>query len=63
MQSKPEDVLVNTEQQVNVSWEDPAVPDQITQQVFTYKPDPVIEDIHPNVTIPRYAIRRLYRIW
>ena len=54
VQSRPEVASVNTQQRVAISWSDPAVPDQETGFYFTYKPDPVVADIHPTVTIRRY---------
>ena len=56
LQSKPQGETVNTKLPVIISWEDPVVSDQDSGQFFTYKPDPVIADIHPYVTIRRYEI-------
>ena len=53
IQEKPEGSSVNIQQPVTISWEDPAVPDQDTGWNFTYKPDPILDAIHPNVTVPR----------
>ena len=54
VQSRPEGVPVNIRQRVAISWSDPALSDQETGFYFTYKPDPVLADIHPTVTILRY---------
>ena len=56
VQSKPEWVSLNVQQAVTISWDDIVVPHQGTGQFFTYKPDPIIDDIHPRVTIRRYEI-------
>ena len=34
---------------------DLAIPDKDTEFTFTYKPDPEINSIHPDVTIARYV--------
>ena len=54
VQSKPELVSLNIQQAVTMSWDDADIPEQETGQFFTYKPDPIINDVHPHVTIHRY---------
>ena len=56
VQSKPEWVSLNIQQAVTISWDDTVIPDQETGQYFTYKPDPIINEIHPRVAIPRYEV-------
>ena len=56
VQSKPESVSLNIQQALTISWDDTVIPYQETGQFFTYKPDPIINDIHPRVTIRRYEI-------
>ena len=44
---------LNLPQTVTISWTPDAMDDFKTDLTFTYKPDPVIEEIHPNITIVR----------
>ena len=53
VEPKPQDVSVDTEQPVILKWNDPDLDNLDTGFSFTYKTDPDIQDIHPNVTIPR----------
>ena len=62
VEPKLEDVSVDTEQSVILKWDDPDLDDLDTGFSFTYKPDPTIQDIHPNITIPRYNIYILFHM-
>ena len=42
---------IDQPQTVTISWQDQETSDKITDLTFTYKPDPEIFDIYPNVTI------------
>ena len=46
---------LNTKQPVKIVWVEANMTDEKTRFTFTYKPDPRINSIHPDVTIPRYA--------
>ena len=54
-QSPGDEFPLNTEQPVKMIWLEVNMPDEMTRFTFTYKPDPRVESIHPDVTIPRYA--------
>ena len=56
VQPKPESVSLNVQQVVSITWVDTLFPHQETGQFFTFKPDPIINDIHPRVTIRRYEM-------
>ena len=43
--------VVDKPQRVNISWENEDIEDRITEYTFTYKPDPAISNIYPNVTV------------
>ena len=45
--------LVNTAQPVRIIWNDPDVPDENTGHHYTFKPDPTIDRVHPNINIAR----------
>lgn len=45
---------INDPQPIWISWMDLDVPAQNTGFSFAYKPNPVINDIMPNITILRY---------
>ena len=45
--------MLNVPQTVTISWTSDGMDDLETDLGFTYKPDPVIEEIHPNITIVR----------
>ena len=60
VEPKPEDVPVEKEQSVTLKWDDPDAEDLDTGFSFTYKPDPDVNNINPNVTIPRYNIINFY---
>ena len=45
--------LINMPQTINISWRLDIIDDLKTDLKFTYKPDPVIEAIHPNITVVR----------
>ena len=45
--------MLNVPQTVTISWTSDGMDDLETDLAFTYKPDPVIEEIHPNITIVR----------
>ena len=46
---------LDSEQPVKIVWLEANITDKVTGFTFTYKPDPRINGIHPDVTIPRYA--------
>ena len=46
---------LDTDQPVKIVWLEANMPDEVTRFTFTYKPDPQVKSIHPDVTIPRYA--------
>ena len=56
-QAKPltDDVKLENPQPVKISWVDEGIPDKDTGFTFTYKPDPVIDNARPDVTITRYV--------
>ena len=43
--------VVDKAQIVNVSWMNADIEDEITEYTFTYKPNPAISSIYPNVTV------------
>ena len=45
---------LDTDQQVGIVFLDANLPDEDTGFTFTYKPDPLVKSIHPEVTILRY---------
>ena len=45
--------MLNVPQTVTISRTSDVIDDLETDLEFTYKPDPVIEEIHPNITIVR----------
>ena len=54
VQPLPNGTEVNTAQRIKISWADTDVQHLITDSTFTYKPDPKIKGIHPNIAIARY---------
>ena len=44
---------LDTEQPVKIVWMEANMPEEVTRFSFTYKPDPLVKSIHPDVTIPR----------
>ena len=44
---------LNTEQPIKIVFLDANMTDEETKFTFTYKPDPVVKSIHPDVTILR----------
>ena len=49
----PDLSMLNVPQIVTISWTSDGMDDFKTDLAFTYKPDPVIDNIHPNITIVR----------
>ena len=48
--------MLNLPQTVTTSWKSDVIDDLNTDLKFTYKPDPTIETIHPNITVTRYKM-------
>ena len=46
-----DDSMVDKPQTVTISWENEDIADAVTEFMFTYKPDPDILSIYPNITI------------
>ena len=50
-----DEFLLDSEQPVKIVWLEANMTDEVTRFTFTYKADPRLKSIHPDVTIPRYA--------
>ena len=53
---------LDTEQPVKIAWLEANMPDEVIRFTFTYKPDPQVNSIHPDVTILRYNYLILYML-
>ena len=54
MQPLAHEFPLGTDQKVKIVFLDANMPDEETGFTFTYKPDPLVKSIHPEVTILRY---------
>ena len=50
-----DDAKLEKPQHVKISWVDEKIPDKDIGFTFTYKPNPVINNARPDVTITRYV--------